>query len=338
MKKTVTLISNGLLFLALFVLIVVGLLPSQIGFSFHSIISGSMEPALKTGSVIGLKSANADEIVMDDVICFETDDKSAPVCHRVVGQVIQDGIPYFQTKGDAVDEMDDWLVKPENILGKVVFHLPGMGYFSAFLKTLPGFAVFIALPALVIILIEFKDFMFPKRARVRRAEERRKTFLTPANSFLQVGLVLIVLVWLTVTGTTQKRRLDSYTKVNDNPTTFARVIKNEGRLPLIICLRSENAVLDFSENYFWLAPGEEKRVEMYSDRPDIMVVTRGFLPTLPADYIYKLFEWSIPLSSFAAAFIPIFPFLMLGWILLGGSYSTRSDHRERARQMKGRLI
>ena len=338
MKKTVTLISNVLLFMALFVLIVVGLLPSQIGFSFHSIISGSMEPALKTGSVIGLKAANAADIVVDDIICFETDDKSAPVCHRVVEEVLKDGVVYFRTKGDAVEERDDWLVRPENILGKVVFHLPGMGYFSAFLKTLPGFIVFIALPALVIMLIELKDYMVPKRARVRRAEERRKTFLTPANSFLQVGLVLIVLVWLTVTGTTQKRQLDTYTKVENNPPTYARVIKNEGRLPLIICLFSEYSSLSFSEDYFWLSPGEEKRVEMHSDRPDAMIVTRGFLPTLPASYIYELFTWSVPLSSFAAAFIPIFPILALGWVLLGGFYSSRSDHRERARQMKGRLI
>lgn len=339
MKKPITIFSNFIILLTLLVLIAISVAPALVGFSFHSIISGSMEPEIMTGGLIGLRAIQPEKIRVDDVICFEVEDDRRPICHRVIEIISLNETQYvFQTKGDALATKDNWLVKPEHVLGKVAFDFPFLGYFSSFLKTAWGFSFFVVIPAATIVILELKEYFSPKRPRVRRAQERRKTFLTPANSFVQVGIVITVLIWLTVAGTTQERRLDSFTLNDVQNSEYFRIIKNEGRLPLVICLASSDGAVAFSEAHFWLAPGEEKRVEMHSPNPASLVITRGFLPTLPEGMLFALFSWSIPLSAFAAVFLPMFPILALGWFLLGGVYSVRHDHRERARQMKGRLI
>jgi len=342
MKKIINAMGNLLLGAGLVLLIAVSLAPTQLGFSFHSIISSSMDPALKAGGLIGLKTIDPKTINVDDIICFETEDESVPVCHRVINIIQTSQGTGYQTKGDAVEDMDSWIVSPDRVLGRVVFHLPGIGLLSSLLQTPLGFTLSIVVPAIIIILLEIIKFFSHSRARVRRAQERRKTILTPANTFAQIGLAMIGLIWLTVAGNTQRRPVDSFKEqINTADRQIverSRIIYNEGKLPLVICTLSDDKSIEMSEYYFYLKPGEQKKVDISGGSPDSIIITRGFLPLLPGHTLYKLFLWSVPLSAPASAAIPIFPFILIGWFLLGGIYSSRADHRERARQMKGRLI
>jgi len=283
-----------------------------------------------------------ENVNVEDIICFNEKDSAVPVCHRVIDKEITEAGLTFHTKGDALEEADQWTVYAEDILGRVVFHLPYVGLLANSIRTPAGFFVTIVLPGIIIIFLELVDYFKPTRARVQRAAELRKTILSPANSFLQIGIALIVLLWLTIAGNTQSRPLNSFPQQASEEDIYAsthtRTIRNDGYLPLVICMVAENEDIIFKDNHFLLLPGEEKQTKIYNGQNDNIIVTRGFLPTLPSKTLYQLFVWNHTFSPLITIALPLSPILVLGWLLLGGNNSKREEHRTRARQMQGRLI
>jgi signal peptidase len=93
------------------------------------IISGSMEPTIKTGSMVIV--IPQDEYHEGDIISF-IDPVIGRNDHRIVGEVTRDGVRYFVTKGDAADRPDRILVPIERIEGKIVMIFPYLGYIAYF--------------------------------------------------------------------------------------------------------------------------------------------------------------------------------------------------------------
>lgn len=85
------------------------------GFRPVVILSDSMEPCLKTGSVVLVEKTK--EIAVQDIIFFMTD-KKIPVVHRYVGNDTRGNII---TKGDANVKEDFEHIRKSQIEGKVVF-------------------------------------------------------------------------------------------------------------------------------------------------------------------------------------------------------------------------
>lgn len=90
-----------------------------LGFRTYCVQSGSMEPVLKTGSMIFARKP--EDIRVGDIVTFQKWD--VPVTHRVVK--IQNDM-YF-TKGDANERADQGSVQRRELLGKIA-ELPGGGY------------------------------------------------------------------------------------------------------------------------------------------------------------------------------------------------------------------
>lgn len=124
--------------------------PSIFGYRLYIVESGSMEPAIIMSSAIVVKEISSDEIVIGDVITYASDESSPRVTHRVIG-IIGDRNA-FTTKGDMNNAEDMSPVKPDMVIGKVVFSVPIIGYVLKFLSSLPGI-VFMASMALIAILI-----------------------------------------------------------------------------------------------------------------------------------------------------------------------------------------
>ena len=94
------------------------------GIKPYVVMSGSMEPAIHTGSICFVNSrADYNKIETGDVIAFETalGDK---VTHRAVA-VTKDGI---ETKGDANDNSDGISATPANFCGRTILVIPNLGY------------------------------------------------------------------------------------------------------------------------------------------------------------------------------------------------------------------
>jgi len=325
----------GICFLAL---LGVFLAPALYGFTFSTILSESMTPKLKMGEVIGLKQVQAQEVGPGDIIGFKVEGMDTPVCHRVVEVVrTEEGIG-FRTKGDASEDIDSWTVKPDNLLGKVIFHLPWLGYMAKFIKTRYGFGLLMGLPAVMVVGLEIRDLFQPERMLARRAEGFKKQDRTPAYLCLVVGLVVMGCLWGMMAGNTREKVLGSSpAEAKQAPeATYVsqRNIRNNMSFPLIICLLSEDSQATFSDDHFRLSPGGQKTVDIEGDSPDAVIITGCFFPLLPQEFLYRLFAWNVRFAPLVAAFIPIFPLMVLGFVLLGGFASSRPRLQGKAEVMR----
>ena len=103
----------GVLFLAIYLL---GIRP-------FIVLSGSMEPEIKTGSVVYVNTRkDIDEIKVGDIIAFYSGGNA--VTHRVT----RINKNHIVTKGDANRTDDKEIVTSENYIGKTEYTIPFIGY------------------------------------------------------------------------------------------------------------------------------------------------------------------------------------------------------------------
>lgn len=107
------------------------------------VMSGSMEPAYHTGSVLVVDRKQKKEVQVGDTIAFEAGDTY--IAHRIVRKEKQG----YVTKGDANVTVDPWIVAANNVKGKVIMTIPFLGYVFKFLS---GTAGMIIAASLVILL------------------------------------------------------------------------------------------------------------------------------------------------------------------------------------------
>ena len=126
-------------------------LAPHLGWRVNAVLSGSMEPELKVGSLVITCPVEPETIVVGDIITFRPVSVSENlITHRVIG-IGQSSSLYFETKGDASDMPDPFTVPTQNLVGKICFHAPHWGYFTEFLKTPFGFLFAVMIPGVVII-------------------------------------------------------------------------------------------------------------------------------------------------------------------------------------------
>lgn len=127
--------------------------PRLAGYKVFSVLSGSMEPTYRTGSIIYVKESDYKNLKEGDVITFTIGDDMVAT-HRIVG-IVQDennpSIIRYRTKGDANDTEDGLLVDCINVVGKPVFTIPYLGYVAVYMKTSIG--SFLMIGVIVILLI-----------------------------------------------------------------------------------------------------------------------------------------------------------------------------------------
>lgn len=103
-------------------------------FSVNVVLSGSMEPALKTGGIIFTDTEKTMPGI-GDIITYRLGDML--VTHRVTDK--RDSA--YITRGDANEGEDAAPVMQEQIVGTVVFFIPVLGYVAAFLQKKPIFGL-----------------------------------------------------------------------------------------------------------------------------------------------------------------------------------------------------
>ena len=128
-------------------------LPRLFGYGIYTVISGSMEPAIPTGSLVYVDRSQADSAEVGDVVAYygSGNDVGTVITHRVVAIDEEDKLV---TKGDANNTEDLIPVSRFNVIGKVVFHIPAIGWLASFVSTLAGkFAVGLAVIAAMIFYV-----------------------------------------------------------------------------------------------------------------------------------------------------------------------------------------
>jgi signal peptidase len=160
--------------------------------------SGSMEPAIKTGSVIFV--VPKDNYIPSDIITFKQTNKDNLVTHRIELKNYPNGFnsaPTYTTAGDANEDFDTGEVKQEDVVGKVYFSVPYVGYGVSFAKSPKGYILLIIIPATIIVYEEIKSVfgeikkLFKKFKSKTKKETHSKKFLKGAVIIPVVGAFLI---------------------------------------------------------------------------------------------------------------------------------------------------
>ena len=134
------------------------------------VLSGSMEPALPTGSLAFSVPIKPEEVEVGDIIVFSAKEGSdITASHRVVEISSNAEGLSFLTKGDASENVDPFLIPADYVRGKVVYHIPRLGKMitsaHGYVRTWPGLVLLVGLPSLVIVGTTVRD--------VKRSHNRR---------------------------------------------------------------------------------------------------------------------------------------------------------------------
>lgn len=110
------------------------------------VLTGSMEPTFKTGSIIYYKEVSQEDIKIGDIITFKLNDSF--VSHRVNN--IDNYL--YETKGDANNTVDATRIKYSDIVGKDLnFNIPYLGYYVKFINEHMYLLIFVA----IILITDF---------------------------------------------------------------------------------------------------------------------------------------------------------------------------------------
>jgi len=136
--------------------------PMIFGYKPLVVLTGSMEPVLKVGSVVYYTKVSTNELKAGDIITF-TEKDGTIVSHRI-DKVNE---KTFTTKGDANNTIDANEVEFENVLGKDTnFSIPFIGYYIKFMN---DHLLMVGIPIGIILVLEFllcnKDFDKDKKER-----------------------------------------------------------------------------------------------------------------------------------------------------------------------------
>lgn len=112
-----------------------------------------MEPAVKVGSIVIIKPVS--QYKVGDVVTFGgKKDGEIPTTHRIVSERVSDGEVVYSTKGDANEDNDPSEIRESEVIGKVLFSVPYVGYIINFARKPIGIVLIILIPALFIIYDE----------------------------------------------------------------------------------------------------------------------------------------------------------------------------------------
>ncbi|MEA3272201.1 MAG: signal peptidase I [Patescibacteria group bacterium] len=160
--KIINKIFVGIVF-AIVLFVVISVIPIPGNYKILIVESGSMEPAIKTGSVVIVKPQK--DYQPKDVITFKGAGKDGTITHRIVDIEVITGKTQYITKGDANNAEDSSKTPKTEVIGKVLTSAPYVGYLLAEAKKPIGFTILVILPCLIIIFGEIRKIIIELRRK-----------------------------------------------------------------------------------------------------------------------------------------------------------------------------
>lgn len=149
--------------------------PSVLGYSLFIVTTDSMEPEMPVGSAAVVRRTDPASLKAGDIITFreglDVQGKLIVNTHRIAEVTEEDGQLAFRTKGDNSPEPDETLCTGEQVYGRAVFAIPKLGDFFNFIKTPLGLLCCIALPLVVLLIIEVINLICLSRKNAGEEDE-----------------------------------------------------------------------------------------------------------------------------------------------------------------------
>lgn len=117
------------------------------------VLTGSMEPNIKTGDLIIVKQISGSDVEAKDVIAFFDPDGNGTsiLTHRVNEVYEENGTLYFRTQGDANNAEDRSPVSEDKLVGIYQFRIAGAGNVAMFMQTTAGLIVCVVVPLVLLV-------------------------------------------------------------------------------------------------------------------------------------------------------------------------------------------
>jgi signal peptidase len=129
--------------------------PAFFGYQIKSVLSGSMEPGIQTGSIVALKpGGDMNRFKKGDVITFRNEENLL-ITHRVVEATMNNatGEAMYRTKGDNNDAPDMNPTTSTNVVAEYTgVTVPYVGYAMNFAVSKAGSVVLMIVPGLMLLL------------------------------------------------------------------------------------------------------------------------------------------------------------------------------------------
>ena len=143
------------------------------GYSFFTVLTSSMQSELPKGSLVLVKSTPGPELQVGDDITFLRD-ATTVVTHRIV-DIVEDyegsGGRGFQTQGIENPLPDEGLVHEVNVIGKVVWHVPKLGFTGTL--AMANLKWIVLLLALAVVLVLSLRVVFSKPDADTKGEKKK---------------------------------------------------------------------------------------------------------------------------------------------------------------------
>ena len=143
-----------------------------LGIYMFNIVSESMEPTINVNDVVVVQKCQSLELQKGDIITFEQDGRT--ISHRILNITKEKGNIKFETKGDNNEIPDPDLVEQEQVYGKVLFKIKGIGKIISYIQNARGFINVAIFVIIVFILVSLKDKQKNNRKIKRKKYEIKK--------------------------------------------------------------------------------------------------------------------------------------------------------------------
>lgn len=135
---------------------------SVFGYSAFIVLSDSMKATdFDAGDLVIIKQIDPSTLKEGDIISFQSPDESnygEIVTHKIREVTTDDeGHPGFITYGTTTDSNDQGIVTYNLVIGKYQGHIPKVGTFFNFLKSVPGYFICIFTPFFILILVQARN-------------------------------------------------------------------------------------------------------------------------------------------------------------------------------------
>jgi signal peptidase I len=139
-------------------------LPMALGMRSFTVMSGSMEPAVRTGDIVVDEQIAPIDARPGDIVTFKDPrGQSRLLTHRVRRIQVSGRAANVVTKGDANDTTERWSVPVDGKIGRVAYRLPKLGYALALTREPKAKVLLIVVPAVVAGLLELMRIWRPRR-------------------------------------------------------------------------------------------------------------------------------------------------------------------------------
>jgi len=148
-------------------------LPNVGNISVLNIVSESMEPAINVDDLIIIKKCKEEEIQEKDIITYKKQDQSI-VTHRIEKINKENGQNVYTTKGDNNNVEDEEQIKYEQVYGKYLFKISGVGKIAQEFQKNNGLISVALIIIIFVILKNGKDKKKETRKKIREKYEIKK--------------------------------------------------------------------------------------------------------------------------------------------------------------------